>query len=185
MTTKIADKTVPVGVGDETTAQDEWQEDEDEERLRRATDDFYDRIVADPYLTVFFEEADLDNLKFHTDNILTMALSKIPETMDVATMIIENRHSKFFLEDGLNEYHFDKVMAHLQESLKDHNFPQSAIDRAVATMMPLRPIFRRMANRRRLAMLGTAALVVGAAAVAAAAVLAIVRTMQRSRRGAS
>ena len=179
MTTKIADKNVAVG----ETAQDE--DEDEEERLRRATDDFYDRIVADPCLTKFFADTDMENLKFHTDNILTMALSKIPETMDVATVIIEKRHDKFFQEDGLNAHHFDRVMVHLQESLKGHNFPQSEIDRAVDTMMPLRPIFRRMANRRRLAKCGTAALMVGAAAVAAAAAMAIVRTMQRWRRGAS
>ena len=167
---------------DDTMAHDD---DDDEERLRRVTDDFYDRIVADPCLTKFFADADLENLKFHSDNILAMALSTIPETMDVAAMIIEKRHYKFFQEDGLDARHFDRVMVHLQESLKDHNFPQSAIDRAVDTMMPLRPIFQRMANRRRLAQCGKAALVVGAAAVAAAAAVAIVRTMQRWRRSDS
>ena len=147
-----------------------------EEQLARAVDEFYDRLVSDPALRSFFDDVQIEALKFHQMNIVSMALSEeIPDSMDVAQIVIEKRHGELFRKHGLSEYHFDLAMRHLRETLESLEFVKpDAVDRAVSTLLPLRPVFQRAAARQRLRK--------RLALAVAAAVLAVVGNVLWQRR---
>ena len=63
--------------------------------LEAAVEIFYEKIVADPNVAKFFDGVDMDKLKAHQRDFLTLALTEVPEGVDVPKMM-DTKHSRFF-----------------------------------------------------------------------------------------
>mmetsp|Transcript_33741 Transcript_33741/g.107835 ORF Transcript_33741/g.107835 Transcript_33741/m.107835 type:complete len:117 (-) Transcript_33741:151-501(-) len=74
-----------------------------------------------------------------------MAFSvRFPQDFDVEK-VIADKHSRLFSR-GLDESHFDMVAAHFAATLRDLQVKPDLIDKAIAVLAPLRPIFQRGAR---------------------------------------
>lgn len=147
----------------------------DEGKLHEAVECLYDKLIADPELVKFFVGIDTESLKWHQLNIMSIAFTAIPDDMDVARLVIENRHEALFMK-GLSEQHFDIVMKHLVATLRDLKFEEQKIDHAKDTLSPFRQVFQRIAARRRTQLQTRVAVIVGV--IATAAVLLLRRRSQ-------
>jgi hypothetical protein len=56
---------------------------------------------------------------------------------------IAQAHQQLIDEKGLNETHFDIVITHFEDTMKELNVPDSIIEQAVAILMTSRPVFER------------------------------------------
>lgn len=112
-----------------------------EAALEAAVDIFYEKLMGDADLSPFFEGRDMDQLKHHQRQFMTIAFTKIPESLDVGKFMFD-KHEKLFLM-GLNEMHFDAVAGHFIATLNGMGVEQKLIDEAVAVIAPLRPIFEQ------------------------------------------
>mmetsp|Transcript_6989 Transcript_6989/g.11603 ORF Transcript_6989/g.11603 Transcript_6989/m.11603 type:complete len:260 (-) Transcript_6989:383-1162(-) len=113
--------------------------------LEAAVDIFYEKIVGDPTLAKFFEGTDMNNLKAHQRGFLTLALTEIPQDVDVPN-IIASKHKRLF-RMGLNEIHFDSVAGHLISTLDGLQVKKKDIDEIAAIVTPLRDIFKEGAKQ--------------------------------------
>mmetsp|Transcript_238 Transcript_238/g.636 ORF Transcript_238/g.636 Transcript_238/m.636 type:complete len:354 (-) Transcript_238:1726-2787(-) len=118
-----------------------------EAALEAAVDIFYDKLVADADLAPFFAGRDMDQLKHHQRQFMTIAFTKIPDSLDVGKFMFE-KHEKLFLM-GLSEMHFDGVAGHFIATLNSMGVEQKLIDEAVAVIAPLRPIFEQGAAKAK------------------------------------
>ena len=107
--------------------------------LEAAVDIFYEKLVVDEALSKFFEGVDMDKLKLHQRKFLTLALTEIPDGVDVPGLM-RDKHKRFFAM-GLNETHFDMVAGHLVETLKGLQVKADLIDEIIAVIAPLRSVF--------------------------------------------
>ena len=106
--------------------------------LQAAVDKFYELVLVDPQLEIFFEGHDHTKLRKHQFLFMKSAFSggkfKYTErSMDVA-------HARLF-EMGLGGKEFDLVAGHLVKALNELNVPQDIITDVVEVVGPLRPIF--------------------------------------------
>jgi hemoglobin len=106
---------------------------------------FYDKIVLDEALSAFFEDVDMTRLRSHQKKFLTLALTKVPEGVDVPKLILEVHQKLFFI--GLNESHFDMVAGHLVTTLQELQVRTDLIDEVVAKVAPLRSVFEQGARQ--------------------------------------
>lgn len=107
--------------------------------LEATVDIFYEKLVGDETLKVFFEGVDMDLLKLHQRKFLSIALTEIPKDIDVPKMMKE-KHQRLF-KMGLNETHFDAVAGHLVDTLKSLQVKDEFIAEIVGVIGPLRPVF--------------------------------------------
>jgi hemoglobin len=112
---------------------------EADKKLHDAVNRFYDRLVADERLKPFFANAQLEVLKWHQFNMMSLAFCRVQEDVDIAHLIL-SRHKRLF-DMGLNETHFDVLMVHFASTLRELDVEQDAIDDAVDMLSPIRPIF--------------------------------------------
>lgn len=108
--------------------------------LHAAVDQFYDRLVADPELQPFFAHSDIQLLKWHQFNFMSIAFAHVPEDFNVAELILK-KHARFFAM-GMNETHFDLVIEHFKMTLKDLGIAENLIQDAVDMLSPIRPVFQ-------------------------------------------
>mmetsp|Transcript_38874 Transcript_38874/g.57199 ORF Transcript_38874/g.57199 Transcript_38874/m.57199 type:complete len:318 (+) Transcript_38874:27-980(+) len=113
--------------------------------VKAAVADFYKRLLDDEALFHFFEGIDVGTLKKHQYKFFEIALSKIPEDLDVAGLMLA-KHQMLFDEKGLNETHFDMVAGHLVGALAGLDVPKDLIDEVVGVVGPLRPVFEKGAE---------------------------------------
>jgi hemoglobin len=122
------------------------------EALRATVDIFYERLVADEQLKIFFDEVSVTRLRAHQFNFLSIAFTEIPADMDVYQYMID-KHSRLFNEKGLNGTHFDLVAGHLVASLQQLNVPENLVTEVVSIVGPLRAAFadeaERVANEKK------------------------------------
>jgi hemoglobin len=109
--------------------------------LDAAVGGFYDRVLNDEQLEVFFAGADVKKLKAHQRRFLKMAFTKIPSTYNVPKIMLD-KHERLFAM-GLNGLHFDIVAAHLVATLASLGVSQDCINEAVAIIGPLRAVFEQ------------------------------------------
>lgn len=112
--------------------------------LKAAVEEFYKRLLLDQDLAPFFEDINMAKLKMHQIKFMQVAFDQILEDMDVAAIMLE-KHASLFSR-GLNETHFDKVAVHFVETLQSLGIEQTLIDKAVAVIGPLRPVFEQGAK---------------------------------------
>jgi hemoglobin len=113
--------------------------------LEAAVDIFYEKIIADETLVKFFKNVDMKKLKKHQRDFLTLALTEVPEGVDVP-YLIGTKHKRLFAE-GLNETHFDSVAGHLVSTLEGLQVRKDYIDEIVAIVGPLRGVFEEGAKK--------------------------------------
>lgn len=101
--------------------------------LKAVVDEFYERIIADGDLAVFFENTSMEALKMHQMACMKIAFTKIPKHLDVPKLIK--------IDKGLNASHFDRVAGHLIASLESLNVPSNLTDECVNVVAPLWSVF--------------------------------------------
>jgi hemoglobin len=110
--------------------------------LDSLVDDFLGRVGSDAKLNGFFTGTDMTALASHQKRFLTLAFTKIPQSVDV---MIKNRHQHLFAR-GLHEGHFDLVAQHLEASMKSLLVDQAHIEEAMGIVAPLRVVFEEGAR---------------------------------------
>jgi hemoglobin len=95
-------------------------------------EDFYDRILADPNLTHFFEGRDMNKLKRHQRALVTVALGGTSEAYTGQMMAPAHR--------GLNidDDSFDRVLDHFANALLAREVRPVTVEKAVAILEALR-----------------------------------------------
>lgn len=141
--------------------------------LHAAVDRFYDKLAGDPFLAPFFANSDVQLLKWHQFNFMSIAFSHVPDTVDVNELILK-KHARFF-DMGLDCRHFDRVLEHFDASLRELGIADDTVHEALSMLRPLRPVFQRgveeaaarqrAARRFHLVYTTTVAAVVGAVVV--------------------
>ena len=113
--------------------------------LEAAVDIFYERMLEDPSLTMFFKNTNINKLKKHQRDFLTLALTEVPPDLNVPELIAK-KHA-FLFKKGLNETHFDSVAGHLKSTLKDLQVQEDHVDQVIAIIAPLRVVFEEGARK--------------------------------------
>ncbi|WP_431877899.1 group I truncated hemoglobin [Amycolatopsis sacchari] len=101
-----------------------------EEALSAIVEDFYDRVLADPELRVFFAGANLNRLKGRQVEFFSGALGG-PDHYEGLSMKEAHRGR------GIGQDHFDRVATLLADSLRDAGVPPELVDRILAAVAPL------------------------------------------------
>jgi hemoglobin len=96
-----------------------------------AVDRFYERVVADPELSGFFDEVDLRRQRGHQKAFLAMALGG-PRSYTGRTLGEAHRHL------GIGDHHVDLVAGHLAAVLAGLGVSPALIDEVVAAVDGLR-----------------------------------------------
>lgn len=125
------------------------------EQLRKAVDRFYDQLVQEESdLRQFFERTNIQILKWHQFNFLSIAFSNpqdmLADNLDIRSMIL-TRHEELF-DMGLNESHYDTMMAYFVTTLQRMEVAQEYINEALETLFPIRAVFQQgavLARKRR------------------------------------
>lgn len=112
--------------------------------LHAAVDRFYEGLLQDERLMPFFEGSNIQVLKWHQFNFMSVAFSAVPEGLDVPNMVLE-KHKRLF-NQGLNEEHFDIMMEHLRTTFQELSIDPHLVEEAVEVLKPLREIFRQGAQ---------------------------------------
>jgi hemoglobin len=94
-------------------------------------DSFYERVLADPHLTHYFEGVDIRRLKGHQRGFIAAAIGG-PELYTGRSM--REAHAKLHIRPE----HFDLVVGHLVDTMTSLNVPDSIIGQIGATLTPLR-----------------------------------------------
>lgn len=87
---------------------------------RTVVDDFYDRLLADPSLGRFFDDADLDHLRKTQTTFLCDAAGG-PETYDDTP--VREAH----LDVPFEPHHIAKAIEILESTLDDHGVPDDDV----------------------------------------------------------
>jgi len=156
--------------------------------LHAAVDRFYDKLASDPLLAPFFQNSDVQLLKWHQFNFMSIAFSHVPEAVDVNELILK-KHARFF-DIGMNCQHFDRVIQHFESSLRELGIAHEIVQEALDMLLPLRPVFeqgveeaaarQRVARRNRY--ISTAAVTAIASAVVVQWLLLHHRQQRQQRR---
>jgi hemoglobin len=109
--------------------------------LHKAVDNFYARLVNDPQIAIYFEGANLQVLKWHQFNLMSIAFNNVPEDFNVHGLILD-KHTQLFA-NGLDENVYDLVLSHFSATLLDLNVPMEAVQEALSVVAPLRESFAR------------------------------------------
>lgn len=95
-----------------------------EQTLERAVYLFYDRILADSRLKMFFKNIDTRRLARHQHHLL-MTVTGGPGRYNGRSL--RDAHRKLVLEQGLNDSHFDAVAEILKSTLEELGVEESAV----------------------------------------------------------
>lgn len=86
-----------------------------------AVDVFYRRVLADPSISRFFDDTDMDEQRAKQKAFLTMAFGGPNE---YTGKDLTEAHADL-VTGGLNDSHFDAVAAHLQATLGELGVPEA------------------------------------------------------------
>jgi hemoglobin len=96
-----------------------------------AVDGFYQRVLADPELTGYFEGTDLARLKSHQRSFIAAAIGG-PEPYLGRNMA--EAHARLHIKPA----HFDVVVTHLVDTLSALGVPATTIEAIGARLAPLK-----------------------------------------------
>jgi hemoglobin len=99
--------------------------------IRVAVDQFYDRVVADPRLTAYFDGVDMLGLRRHQVEMLSAATGG-PKSYTGAEMAAA--HAGRGIDNGA----FDRVVGHLQDTLVALGVDELTITTVLGALSPLR-----------------------------------------------
>lgn len=98
--------------------------------LVAVVDDFYERVLDDPGLAVFFKGTNMSRLKGMQVEFFATALGG-PDEYSGRSM--KDAH----LGLGIGQRHFDLVATHLNEALSGAGVPQETVNTIIGTIAPL------------------------------------------------
>ena len=98
--------------------------------IRAAVDRFYERVLADPSLSHFFNGAGMSRLKAHQFAFLSQALGG-PKQYSGSSM--NEAHARLAIE----QHHFDSVAVHLVEALRELGVPEDIVGEVATAITPL------------------------------------------------
>ena len=101
------------------------------ESVRLAVDQFYERVLADPDLIGYFTDTDIARLKAHQRGFIAAAIGG-GEIYRGRSM--KDAHAPLKIQPA----HFDKVVAHLVDTLAALGVPEPIIDRIGEKLAPLK-----------------------------------------------
>jgi hemoglobin len=99
--------------------------------------EFYRRVLADPLLAPFFEGIDQARLERHQARFLSYAFGGAAPYSGAG---MAQAHSRLVREHGLNDLHFDAVIAHLEQALIALRVPsgeRAQVRNAAESLRPL------------------------------------------------
>jgi hemoglobin len=99
--------------------------------IRRAVDEFYERVLADAELAPFFEGIDMKSLRRHQVDFLTAATGG-PNRYDGRDVAAAHAGR------GITGEHFDRVVGHLVGTLQSAGVDEEPIGQVGAALTPLR-----------------------------------------------
>jgi len=100
--------------------------------IRKAVDEFYDRVVADPRLVGYFSGVDMTALRRHQVGMLSAATGG-PRRYTGKDMAAAHAGLR------INGEAFDRVVGHLTATLTALGVPDGTITGVLAALGPLRP----------------------------------------------
>jgi len=102
--------------------------------MKDAVKRLYFKILTDPVLSPFFSYDKLEMIKRHQIAFMTMAFGGPNE---YEGRDLRNAHAPL-LEQGLTDKHFDALLGHLAETLKDQGQPHDLISEVIEIVEGLR-----------------------------------------------
>jgi len=96
--------------------------------VNAAVDIFYRRVLADAYVTRFFEGVDMDKQAAKQKAFLTMAFGG-PHNYSGKDMREGHRH---LVKMGLDDTHFEHILMHLRATLSELTVPDNLIQQVIA-----------------------------------------------------
>jgi len=96
--------------------------------INAAVDVFYRRVLADAYIKRFFEGVDMERQAAKQKAFLTMVTGG-PNNYTGKDMREGHKH---LIKMGLNDSHFDHVLAHLRSTLAELGVAQNLIDTVIS-----------------------------------------------------
>ena len=99
--------------------------------VNAAVDIFYEKVMADPELKPFFDGVDMARQRNKQKAFLTYAFGGAP---NYSGKNMREAHKRL-VERGMNSLHFDAVMGHLGNTLKELNVPNNLIQEAAQIAM--------------------------------------------------
>ncbi|MBB5159035.1 group I truncated hemoglobin [Saccharopolyspora phatthalungensis] len=100
--------------------------------VKAIVENFYDRILADPNLTRFFEGKDMKRIKSHQRALVTVALGGASETYTGKMM--GPAHAGLAIDSGS----FDRVLQHLADALTARDVRPITVEKVLAILEALR-----------------------------------------------
>ena len=99
-----------------------------EAAVNAAVDVFYRRVLADAYVNRFFEGVDMDKQAGKQKAFLTMVFGG-PNNYTGLDMRKGHRH---LVQKGLDDTHFDHILAHLRSTLAELGVGDATINEVIA-----------------------------------------------------
>ena len=93
--------------------------------VHAAVDIFYQKILADPEINVFFDHIDMDKQMRKQRAFLTYAFGGPNHYTGQG---LRNAHSRLVKEFNLKDEHFDKVLNHLDDTLRSLKVPVHMVE---------------------------------------------------------
>ncbi len=106
-------------------------------------DALYDELLESPGLEHFFRRAPIEAIKTHQSVLFRVILGSedcLPSQDKLRNYMLAS-HSRLFREDGLNETHFDLVVACLVSTLHSFQVGQGIIEEILSILVPFRAVF--------------------------------------------
>lgn len=91
---------------------------------------FYPKVLEDPILQPFFTETSIPNLMHKQKSFLTFTFGG-PSDYTYWQRGLRNAH-RTSVEKGMSDKHFDLVLGHLSDTLREISIPQNLIDEVIA-----------------------------------------------------
>lgn len=149
--------------------------------LREAIDRFYEKQLADERLMYFFRGVNVEIIKWHNFNLMSVAFTAIPDNFNLQDLLL-NRHKRLY-EMGLNEEYFDFVLQHFEDTLTEMDVDEDLIKEALEVVRPLREVFaqgyREAQERKRKAELKRRAVMAIAVAVVAVGIVKLIKSKKK------
>lgn len=95
--------------------------------IRKAVDEFYGRVLADPSLQPYFAGTDVDRVRSHQVALLSQ-VSGGPQQYTGRALDVTHRRL------GITPEHFDRVVGHLASTLDDLGAPADVRDQVTAVL---------------------------------------------------
>jgi hemoglobin len=103
--------------------------------LLAAVDLFYEKVLADPQVSAFFAELDMPQQVRKQVAFMTWAFDGPKEYRGRS---LREAHARLVSKRGLTDIHFDRLVQHLADTLRELAYPAELAGEAVSRIAALR-----------------------------------------------